>query len=59
MIIPSEVNIGDLYDYITANVSFDKVIELYKLLKHKVETLEDKPRMSVGVLDTTSNIQLY
>ncbi len=58
-IIPSEVNIENLYDYITANVPFDKVIELYKLLKHKMETLEDKPRMSVATLDTTPSIQLY
>lgn len=56
---PSEVNIEELYDYITANLPFDKVVELYKLLKHKMETLEDKPRMSIATLDTTPSIQLY
>lgn len=58
-ITPSEVNIEDLYDFITANVPFDKVIELYKLLKHKMETLEDKPRYSKSALDTTQSVQLY
>lgn len=47
LVKPSEVNITDLYDFLTANVSFDKIIELYKLLKYKMEYLEDEPRISV------------
>ena len=58
-ITPSEVSVDDLYDFIAANVPFDKVIELYKLLKHKIETLEDKPRYSISSLDTTQSVQLY
>lgn len=41
---PSELNIYDLYDFITGNVPFDKVVKLYKLLNHKMVTLEDEPR---------------
>lgn len=48
-IIPSEVNINDLYDYITSNLSFDKVVKLYKLLKFKIDTLEDMPRTEMSV----------
>ena len=33
----------DLYDVLCKELSFNKMIELYKLIKHKTEFLGDKP----------------
>lgn len=40
----STMNIYKLYDALCYELNFEKMITLYKLLKHKIETLEDEPR---------------
>ena len=34
----------DLYDVLCEQLSFNTMIRLYKLLKHKMEALDDEPR---------------
>ena len=38
MITPSELDIKKLYDYLIYNVSFDKVLSLYILLRNAIST---------------------
>lgn len=45
----------DLYDVLCRQLSFDKMIELYKLIKHKIEFLEDKPINEASCI----NLSLY
>lgn len=40
MITPSKVNERDLFDYITHELSFDKVLHLYIMLRHAISTGE-------------------
>ena len=34
----------ELYDILCERCSFEKMIILYKLIRHKMETLDDEPR---------------
>ena len=40
----------ELYEILCRELSFNGMIELYKLIKHKMEFLDDKPRMELGCL---------
>ena len=40
------INVNDLYDKLCTVLSFNEVIKLYKLLKFKMENLEDEPRLT-------------
>lgn len=46
----SLMSADDLYEVLCKELSFNKMIELYKLIKHKIEFLDDKPRMELGCL---------
>lgn len=35
----------ELYEVLCNKMSFGRMIELYKLIKHKIEYLNDEPRM--------------
>lgn len=37
-IVPSKVNVEDLFYYITRELSFDKVLKLYILLRNAIST---------------------
>ena len=37
-IVPSEVNVEDLFYYITRELSFEKVLSLYILLRNAIST---------------------
>lgn len=37
-IVPSELNVEDLFEYMTKNVSFEKVLSLYILLRTAIST---------------------
>lgn len=39
---------NDLYETLCKELSFDKMIKLYKLIKHKMEFLDDEPRMEIA-----------
>ena len=41
------INIDDLYDMLCTELSFNEVIKLYKLLKYKIENLDDKPKETI------------
>lgn len=43
MEINSETNTKVLYDFISNNLSFNKMIELHKLISHKIQFLDDEP----------------
>lgn len=43
----------DLYDVLCNELSFDKMIELYKLIKHKMEFLADEPRNELSSIDSS------
>lgn len=47
-----EMTGAELYKHICAYMSFDEVIELYKRLKYKMETLEDP-------LEYTTKVAMY
>ena len=34
----------EIYDVLRTEYSFEKIITLYKLIKHKIETLDDETR---------------
>ena len=34
----------EIYDVLQTECSFEKMITIYKLIKHKMETLNDEPR---------------
>ena len=38
MIVPSELNVEDLFDFLTHQVSFDKVLDLYIKLRVAIST---------------------
>ena len=40
----------ELYEILCRELCFNEMIELYKLIKHKMEFLDDKPRMELGCL---------
>ena len=42
MTINQETNVIELYNFIQEYLSFDKVILLYKMIRHKLINLEDK-----------------
>ncbi len=42
MIINQETNVIELYNFIEEYLSFDKVILLYKMIRHKLINFEDK-----------------
>lgn len=46
--VVSMMDADDLYEVLCKELSFNKMIELYKLIKHKMEFLDDKPRMTIG-----------
>ena len=46
----SLMSADDLYEVLCKELSFNKMIELYKLIKHKMEFLDDKPRMELSCL---------
>ena len=41
----SMMNGYDLYEILCKELSFNEMITLYKLIKHKMEFLNDEPRM--------------
>lgn len=41
----------DLYDALCKELSFNKMVELYKLIKHKMEFLTDEPRNELSSID--------
>lgn len=43
-----EISAIDLYEVLCDNFTFYKMIELYKLIKHKMEFLDDEPRMNLS-----------
>ena len=48
--VVSEMSADALYEVLCKELSFNKMIKLYKLIKHKIEFLDDKPRMELGCL---------
>ena len=42
----------EVYDVLCEKCSFDKMIKLYKLIKHKMEFVEDEPRLTVSCWET-------
>lgn len=42
---PNEMNVHDLYSSLSKELSFDKMITLYILIKHKIEFLDDEAYM--------------
>ena len=44
----SLMSADDLYEVLCKELSFNKMIELYKLIKHKMEFLYDKPRTKIN-----------
>lgn len=44
----STMNAYDLYEVLCEEMSFGRMIELYKLIKHKMEYLNDEPRMEIA-----------
>jgi len=42
--VVSMMTSGDLYDVLCEQLSFNTMIRLYKLIKHKMEVLDDEPR---------------
>ena len=47
------ISAEDLYEYICARMSFNKVIQLYKLLQHKMTYLDDEPRCTIAAYEST------
>ena len=43
MKIDKDTNVNDLYIFVSNELSFNKIIELYKLLNHKIQFLADEP----------------
>ena len=46
--VVSNMSADDLYEILCKELSFNKMIELYKLIKHKMEFLNDEPRTEIG-----------
>ena len=42
------ISARELYDLICANMSFNRVIELYRLLQHKMTNLDDEPVYTIS-----------
>lgn len=43
------VTAHELYDYVCEEMSFSKVIELYRLLSYKMHNLDDEPFDTISV----------
>ena len=54
MYIDKDTNTEELYDFITNELSFNKVVELYKLLHHKMIFLNE---LENNILEGTSDIE--
>lgn len=54
MYITKNTNTKELYDFITNELSFNKVVELYKLLHHKMIFLNE---LEKDILEGISNIE--
>jgi len=54
MYIDKDINTEELYDFITNELPFNKVVELYKLLHHKMIFLNDLER---NLIEGTSDIE--
>lgn len=45
----SEMDINHLYGVLCKELSFEKMIKLYKLINYKIHYLEDEPVMTTGL----------
>ena len=54
MYIDKDTNTEELYDFITNELPFNKVVELYKLLHHKMIFLDELER---NFIEGTSDIE--
>lgn len=48
----------ELYNAVCQHMKFDEVIDLYKRLKHKMETLEDKVEYTCSVTSYSSDNEI-
>ena len=52
------ISANDLYDKLCTVLNFNEVIKLYKLLKFKMENLEDEPRITAYDYKETKGVEI-
>ena len=51
----SELSAYKLYEVLCKELSFNTMIELYKLINYKMQFLDDEPRMELSCLKDSDN----